>query len=100
MLHSHMGNGANFVQIYERRYLGQGRYYQRGHCQNISVGDDFESFTTKGVTLKVDKIMEVYDAKGLFKDESNRVKAIYEAEMVDPYYKEGNGFVYNPLNRI
>lgn len=46
----------NGINILERRYLGKGRFYQRGHFKDIQEGDHFYSWTQPKLDyLVVDK---------------------------------------------
>lgn len=81
MVHLHLTDGSNNIHILKRKYLEEGRYFQRGICQNIQEGDDFIDRWNR--QLKVDKILIQRDAKGVFKNPENAVNAFYEAEMAD-----------------
>jgi hypothetical protein len=81
MVHLHLADGSNNVHILKRKYIGEGKYFQRGICQNISTGDDFIDRWNK--QLKVDKILVQRDSKGIFNNPEDAVNAFYEAEMVD-----------------
>lgn len=81
MVHSHLNDGRNNVHILKRKYISEGRYFQRGICQNIQEGDDL--IDRWGKKLKVDKILVQRDSKGIFNNPENAINAFYEAEMVD-----------------
>jgi hypothetical protein len=81
--------------LYARRYIGEGRYYQRGLCKGISVGDEFSSYI--GGVLIVDKIISVADSNGKFKNPEDGKNALYEAELVDTNYSDK---YYQPLPSV
>ena len=95
----HQFSGSNGNHLYERKYLGDGRYFQRGLCKGISVGDNFKCFTEPKALLKVDKVISIKNSKGVFKNKKDAEKSLYEAELVDYAYKEG-GINYQVLKSI
>lgn len=99
MLHRHLSSASNQINIYERRYLGDGKYFQRGSCKGIAVGDDFVTYTNSAVTLTVVRIDRIYDAKGVFNNPEDAKDAIYEAEMIDNQFT-ADGYNYKPLSNV
>lgn len=85
----HSFNGSNGNHLYERKYLGDGRYFQRGICKGISAGDDFTCFTEPKATLKVDKVISIKNSKGVFKNPKDAEKSLYEVELVDYAFEPG-----------
>ncbi len=97
MKQEHTFNGRNGNHIFERKYLGEKRYFQRGICKGISKGDEFVSFTDPQRVLKVDKILEIRDARGAFKNPEDAMDAAYQAELVDKAPINTLQGVYRPL---
>jgi hypothetical protein len=79
--HSFIGSNGN--HLYERKYLGEGKYYQRGICKGISEGDEFTCFTAPKTTLIVDKVISIKNSKGTFKKKEDAENSLYEAELTD-----------------
>lgn len=98
MEHFHSFKAENNVHTYERKYLGEGRYFQRGLCAGIEVGDDFVCFLAPRVSLRVDKIISKSDSKGKFENAEDASLSLYEAELVDDSFKPG--MAYTVLSRI
>lgn len=78
-IHTFSSNG---VHLYERKYLGNGRYFQRGIAKNIAVGDYFMS-NLDNRNLLVEKVLKLTDSKGVFKNPEDGKNSYYEAEMLD-----------------
>ena len=95
MVQKHSPQSAGHNDLYQRTHLGGGRYFQRGLCKGISVGDDFHSNTEPQRILKVEEIVKRENSKGVFKIKEDAEMAYYEATLVDPTYSEEN---YKPLS--
>jgi hypothetical protein len=94
MLQEHLLNGSNQNFLYQRRYLGKGRYYQKGICKGIQEGDEFITFTSPNSSpLIVDKIISRCDSKGKFRNPEHSKEALYEAELHDPTFDPQLGYI-------
>ena len=83
MKHEHLQNGKNGINLYGRKYLGEGKYFQRGLCKDIKIGDEWTCSTEPNKVIKVDKIIKIRDAKGIFKNPNDAKNAYFEAEFID-----------------
>lgn len=92
-LHEHTYQGGNSNHIYERKYLGSGRYFQRGICKGIQEGDHFKCFLSPLSTLVVDKLLKTSDSNGTFNSDGAGENALYEAELVDPSFQENTRYI-------
>jgi hypothetical protein len=96
MKHIHVQT-SNEVFLYERKYLGDGKYMQRGIAKGIAPGDEWTSFTDPKMTMIVESITSVADSLGKFIDKSFGEKALFTGVFVDTSYTKEN---YKPLRRI
>lgn len=95
MLQEYLCDGKNSNHLYGRKHLGEGRYYQRGICKGIAVGDEFVSYLAPTAVLKVDKLLTVRDAKGVFRNPDGAKDAYYEAELVDETFSHNSEILFN-----
>jgi hypothetical protein len=94
MLQKHLQYSSSQNLLYQRRYLGKGRYYQKGICRGIQEGDEFISFTSPGSPpLVVDKIISRCDSKGKFRNPEHSKEALYEAELYDLTFDPQLGYI-------
>ena len=96
MRHIHVQT-AKDVFLYERKYLGEGKYMQRGIAKGIAPGDEWTSFTEPKLTMIVDEITSVADSLGKWADKTFKVNALFTGIFSDPSYTKEN---YKPLRRI
>jgi len=87
MEHQHLQK--NKVSLYERSYLGDGRYFQRGLCKGIKDGDTFTCFTEPKRVIKLDKLIKTRDARGEFGNSEDAKNAYFEAEFIDESFESG-----------
>jgi hypothetical protein len=100
MIQNHLRSGENQNHLYMRRYLGSGRYYQRGVCKGLGVGDVFASQTHPGRNLIVDKLLSVKDSNGSFEHSEETKGALYEAELVDKSFDANSGMEYQVIHGV
>ena len=78
------------IDILQRKYLGNGRYYLRGRIQGVCVGD---VLIDRSFISTVDVILSVQDSKAnLRTDEENKL-ALVEIEVVDSSFRNEHDYV-------
>lgn len=93
----HLRDGSNNVHLLQRKYIGNGRFYQRGIIKGVEVGDKFESFTCLQI-LVVDKIISVSDSKSSELSEEDKKDAHVEIELTFPGFINEEMFINRPNN--
>lgn len=88
----HKRDAVNNVHLLQRKYLGKGRFYQRGIFQGMEIGDVFLSFTVT-VELVVDKIISISDSKSDQLTEEQKKDAYIECELYYPNFVNEEQFL-------
>ena len=86
MLHLHTHQNNEGIFLYCRKYLGGGKYYQRGVFPGMNEGDEFKSFTAINNILKVDKIVKVSKSKATGEE------TLIECELSDPGFTDEKNY--------
>jgi hypothetical protein len=87
------------VFLYERKYEGNGVYFQRGICKNLQVGDEWASFTDPKTVLQVVEVESISDSQGKWDNPEDGKKSLFKAKFYDPNFVE-HGANYAVLRQI
>jgi len=80
--------------LYSRKYLGEGKYLQKGIAKGIQNGDTFISFTSPLTVLTAIDV-RTKDSKGKFRNPEDAKDSLFEGEFLDKDYQPNSK--YSPL---
>lgn len=93
MEHLHLQT-SDKVFLYSRKYLGEGKYFQRGIAKGIQNGDTFISFTSPMTVLVCSSVI-TKDSNGRFRNPEDAKDSLFEGEFIDKDYQPNSK--YSPL---
>ena len=99
MLHVKEQKKDSKILLYERKYEGEGKYYQRGVCKDIKAGDEWADFMSPKTVLQVLSIDSVNDSKGQWNDPKDAEGSLFTGTFYDPNFVE-HGANYQVLRQI
>ncbi len=83
-------NNQNGVSIYNREYIGNGKYYMRGVASGIKVGDNV---IYRNVCLECEEILSLKDSEGEFKKPEMAKDSLYEGHFIDNSFEDDSYYV-------
>lgn len=95
---NHEISPQNGVCLLQRKYLGSGRFYQRGLFKGVEIADLFVSFTAPDLSLRVDKIISIKDSNANNLSKEQKKDAYTEVELVYDGFKNEETFTVRPNN--